>query len=581
MGVLEQLLCMSKPNVLLFMVDELRYPAHYDGKHLLQWMHDNLPAQKLLRERGVEFHRHYAQSAACAPSRTSIFTGQYPTLHGVSQTDGMGKTAWDPGMSWLDPNTVPTMGDWFRAAGYQTHYRGKWHISHADILVPGTHNSLMTTTSDGLPIPQNIDYYRAAERLEDFGFSGWIGPEPHGTAKANSGWMRDPQYRNEAIELLDTLEQRGDDQPWLVVNSFVNPHDIVFYGVVWGLGFGLPYPDLREVPPIPPPPTQDEDLSTKPSAQASYVQQYARMFLPQPVSDLYRRFYYFLQMQVDQYVLEVYRRLEASRFFENTIVVFTSDHGDMLGAHGGMHQKWFNAYEETIHVPMIFSGPPVGATPRAETALTSHADLTPTLLGLCGVDVEQAALKLARSHSETRPLVGRDLSAAVRGTGGIEPEPVFFMTYDNVSQGLSQFTGGRQWRAVVSPNQVETVLVEIAGQLWKYTRYAQDIKTPYDGLVTNPNITGAITAYQEVTPEYEMYNVTADPDERTNLMFPANETDVSKAIQPKLQQILDEQRALKCLTPATNQGEPRAGGEGLVDLDLPEYQERVRPAAPQ
>ncbi len=315
------------------MVDELRYPTAYDGPHLREWMVENLPAQRKLRERGVELQRHYAQSTACAPSRTSLFTGQYPTLHGVSQTDGMGKTAFDPGMSWLDPNTVPTMGDWFRAAGYQTHYRGKWHVSHADIIVPGTQNSLMTTTTDGLPILENIDYDRAADRLNDFGFSGWIGPEPHGTAKANSGWIRDPHYRHEALAVLDALDRRDDDQPWLLVNSFVNPHDIVFYGLVWETLFCLPYPDLRQVPPIPPPPTQDEDLSTKPRAQASYVERYSQMFLPQPVSDLYRRFYYFLQAQVDQYILEVYRRLEKSRFFENTIVVFTSDHGDMLGAH--------------------------------------------------------------------------------------------------------------------------------------------------------------------------------------------------------------------------------------------------------
>lgn len=558
------------------MVDELRYPAVYDGPHLREWMEQNLPAQKKLRERGVEFHRHYAQSTACAPSRTSLFTGQYPTLHGVSQTDGMGKTAFDPGMSWLDPNTVPTMGDWFRAAGYQTHYRGKWHISHADILVPGTKQSLMTTEDNGDPKPENIEYYRAADRLNDFGFSGWIGPEPHGSAKANSGWIRDPHYRNEAIALLDTLEQGRDDQPWLFVNSFVNPHDIVFYGVVWGAWFDLPYPDLREVPPIPPPPTQDEDLSTKPRAQKSYVEQYSKMFLPQPVSDRYRRFYYYLQMQVDQYILEVYRRLEKSRFFENTIIVFTSDHGDMLGAHGGMHQKWFNAYEETIHVPMIFSGPLVGDKPRAETALTSHADLVPTLLGLCDVDVERAAKQLERSHTETRRLVGRDLSAAVRGTGGIENDPVFFMTFDNVSQGLSQFTGRRQWTAVVSPNQVETVLTEIGGQLWKYTRYAQTLPTPYEGQITNKDLTEDIDAYRDVDPEYEMYNVTADPYESTNLACPGNETAASKAIRPHLQDLLDQQRALKCLEPRAKEGGERAGGEGLVNFDLPQY----RDAAP-
>ena len=146
----------KRPNILLFMVDEQRYPTVYDGPLLQEWMKTKLVAQTLLRRRGVEFHRHYAQSTACAPSRTSLFTGQYPTLHGVSQTDGMGKTAWDPGMSWLDPNTVPTMGDWFRAAGYQTHYRGKWHISHADILVPGTKTSLMTTRDNGTPIVSTI-----------------------------------------------------------------------------------------------------------------------------------------------------------------------------------------------------------------------------------------------------------------------------------------------------------------------------------------------------------------------------------------------------------------------------------------
>jgi len=573
----------KRPNVLFFMVDEQRYPAAYDGEVLRKWMVENLPAQRKLRERGVEFHRHYAQSTACAPSRTSLFTGQYPTLHGVSQTDGMGKTAFDPGMAWLDPNTVPTLGDWFRAAGYQTHYRGKWHISHADILVPGTKDSLMTTEDNGDPIPENIDYYRAADRLDDFGFSGWIGPEPHGASEANSGWWRDPQYCKEALALFDALEASGDDRPWLVVNSFVNPHDIVFYGVVWSALFQLPYPDLGEVPPIPAPPTQDEDLSTKPRAQASYVQRYGEMFMPQPPSDLYRRFYYFLQARVDQYILEVYRRLERSPFFENTIIVYTSDHGDVLGAHGGMHQKWFNAYEETIHVPLIFSGKPIAGTPRGESALTSHADLLPTLLGLCGVDAGRAAQQLAKTHSETRPLVGRDLSALVRGTGTIEPEPVYFMTLDNVSQGLSQVTGRfRQWKTVVSPNQLETVIAELGGATWKLTRYAQNLPTPYEGQIQNPDLVAEIDKYRDVAPEYELYNLTADPYEITNLAYAANETAQSRDVRPRLQQLLDEQRARKCLAPRATPGAPRAGGEGLIDFGLPQVRGLAReaPAAP-
>jgi arylsulfatase A-like enzyme len=197
-------------------------------------------------------------------------------------------------MSWLDPNTVPTMGNWFRAAGYRTYYKGKWHICHADIEVPGKHDSLMTTMDDGTPIAENVDFYQAADRLNDFGFSGWIGPEPHGASKANSGWIRDPGYAHQGLSQIDELEAGNDDQPWLLVNSFVNPHDIVFFGAFWSApppGFGLPYPTPEEVPQIPPPPTANEDLSTKPTAQASYVATYPQMFLPQPTIELYRRFY--------------------------------------------------------------------------------------------------------------------------------------------------------------------------------------------------------------------------------------------------------------------------------------------------
>lgn len=547
------------------MVDELRYPTVYDGPELKAWMAENLVAQRVLRERGLEFHRHYIQSAACAPSRTSLFTGQYPTLHGVSQTDGMGKTAWDPGMSWLDPNTVPTMGDWFRAAGYRTYYKGKWHISHADILVPGTHNSLMTTRDNGLPILENVDLYKSADRLDDFGFSGWIGPEPHGASKANSGWVRDPGYKHQALSLIDELEAADDDRPFLLVNSFVNPHDIVFFGLMWSAKFGLPYPTPGEVPQIPPPPTASEDLSTKPAAQKSYVDTYPQMFLPQPTIEMYRRFYYYLQINVEKFIHDVYCRLEQSRFFENTIVVFTSDHGEMLGAHGGMHQKWYNAYEETIHVPLIITSPLFGNTPRSESALTSHADLTPTLLGLCNIDVERAAMELAQSHTETRPLVGRDLSGVVRGTSTVPNDPVFFMTYDDVSQGLSQETGRRQWDSVVTPNQVETVVVRLGETLWKYTEYTQQYPTPYAGLITNQALLAKLQP-TDTTPQYEMYNLTGDDLEVFNL---ANDPAYADT-RAQLAAILNEQRAQKCLQPLTNEGTYRDGGEGSVVINLPE-----------
>src|SRR6185436_10240959 len=122
-----------------------------------------------------------------------------------------------------------------------------------------------------------------------------------------------------------------------------------------------------------------------------------------------------LQVEAENHVYAVYERLMRSRFRDDTIIVFTSDHGEMHGAHGGMHQKWYQAYEETIHVPLIIAGKPVTESARSVDALTSHADLLPTLLGLAGIDAEEAGQEVRKSHEETRRLVGRDLSAAVRG----------------------------------------------------------------------------------------------------------------------------------------------------------------------
>src|SRR5262245_41023888 len=138
-----------RPNVLVIMTDEERYPPPYEEPGVRLFRQQQLPGQNALRERSAVLHRHYAASTACAPSRTSLFTGHYPTLHGVRATDGAAKGAADADMFWLDPNTVPTMGHYFQQAGYRTFYRGKWHISHADLLTPDTRTALASSGDDG------------------------------------------------------------------------------------------------------------------------------------------------------------------------------------------------------------------------------------------------------------------------------------------------------------------------------------------------------------------------------------------------------------------------------------------------
>ena len=302
-------------------------------------------------------------------------------------------------------------GDWFRAGGYRTFYKGKWHVSHAHLDAPDGNGYLQSINDDSTAIPENVAAYLEADLLDAYGFSEWVGPEPHGLGKPNTGTAKDPYTADETIDLLKRLDEDGSDQPWLTVCSMLNPHDIAMFGVV-ALAQGLRY-DNESVPHIPDAPTHEEDLSTKPSCQKSYNEVWGKMLAPQPWIETQRRFYYQLQKTVDDQIGRVLDALRATNAYENTIVVFTSDHGDLLGAHGGMHQKWHNAYEETAHVPFVVAGPLVDGAPREIDALTSHADLLPTMLGLAGIDHDEALKLLASDHSEARPLVGRDLSGLI------------------------------------------------------------------------------------------------------------------------------------------------------------------------
>src|SRR3954466_12641765 len=91
----------TRPNILLIMTDQQRYPPPYESEELAQYRREHLPGVERLRQNGVSFRHHYPMSAACVPSRASLLTGQYPSLHGVTQTDGLAKYPDSEGMHWL------------------------------------------------------------------------------------------------------------------------------------------------------------------------------------------------------------------------------------------------------------------------------------------------------------------------------------------------------------------------------------------------------------------------------------------------------------------------------------------------
>ncbi|QUR66779.1 sulfatase-like hydrolase/transferase [Mycobacterium spongiae] len=543
----------DRPDIIILMTDEERAAPPYESPELLAWRQRALASHRWFDEHGVRFARHYTGSLACVPSRPTIFTGQYPDLHGVTQTDGLGKRFDDSRLRWLRAGEVPTLGNWFRAAGYDTHYDGKWHISHADLENPATGESLATNDGDGVVDAAAVQRYLDADPLGPYGFSGWVGPEPHGAGLANSGFRRDPLIADRVVAWLrDRYDRRraGDAaarQPFLLVASFVNPHDIVLFPA-WLRRNPLPATTL-EPPRVPAPPTAGEDLSQKPAAQIAFREAYYSGYGPARAirrvykrnAQRYRDLYYRLHAEVDGPIERV-RRAVTEGGSENAVLVRTADHGELLGAHGGLHQKWFNLYDEATRVPFVVARIGDNATePRSISAPTSHIDVVPTLLGAAGIDVDVVAASLAESFSEVHPLPGRDLMPVVDGASPDEGRAVYLITRDNVLEGDTGASGlARQLGRTVNPPaplrikvpahvaaNFEGLVVRVdnadavggAGHLWKLVRTFDDPGTWTEPgvrhLATN-GIGGEVYRTDPLDDQWELYDLTADPIEADN-----------------------------------------------------------------
>lgn len=427
-----------------------------------------------------------AGTSACVPGRALIYTGQYGTKTRVLETDSLFKHGSDPNFPWLHPRAIPTMGDWFRAAGYSTHYYGKWDLSYVDGPGPG-HGD-----------------------LNPWGFGDWklSSPDAQGGQLNQLGVYRDPGY----VDMVQTFLRRkamnyetasANPQPWLCVTSLVNPHDIASaYPLSWWMPEDINYPGVQTpdattptVRPIPAqgdrsnplpggtlrvplnprgfpqncfdlPQTYAEDLSTKPDCQFDYSYKmglalksrrspaqrqvwtlpFQTQADPDAWSTAFGQFYAYCHTLADAQIARVLRALDESGQSENTLVVFLSDHGEYGVAHGGMVEKWHTAYEEILHVPFAVSAPWLNDSEqiRYVDQLTSHIDVLPTVLGLAGIDAAQREqLGAAMVEQTYEPLPGADLSALISGQtdqvrlpDGGERDGVLFISDDTITEYL-------------------------------------------------------------------------------------------------------------------------------------------------
>jgi arylsulfatase A-like enzyme len=568
-----------RPNFMFITVDQQRKDPTW-LEPALTAITNGFPGKKTIRDKSVYFAEHYIAAAACSPSRATFYTGHYPSLHGVAQTDGIGKSVEDSGIHWLGEGSVPTLGHYLNVAGYNVQYRGKWHVAHRDISIPGTETSILSLMNNGTADSKAEKIYQTANLLHRFGFEGWIGNEPHGSALANTGTLRDKAYTDQILKAINELEMGTDTRPFWLTCSYVNPHDI---GVWPGLGTPEAIAADSAIIPIPmDPPTYNEDMTKKPFAQTDINRAWDSMVRSGPFQKFsnYSQSYYYFQLFVDREINKVVTRMASSRFYNNTYIIFTADHGELLLSHGGMRQKWAQAYEEAVHVEFIVHHKSFSTTTvTGPNLITSHIDLLPTFLGLAGVNCYNREIirrELAGWNTEAKALLGNDLSDVIMKQGvGYQvttcrngdtvnvplPTAAYFMTDDDISRGNIQKAKGIP--AAAQPNAVEAIITVINGSKYKYVFYHDHQQIP----TTTPDSPSRIAALQSLgrsnltNSDFEFYNLTGDPNETTNLLYNlrfCNQTATAdlQSVCSYLDGLLFSHRSLKRIVPTT-QNNPR------------------------
>ncbi len=478
-------------NIVLFITDQERQLQHFP----LGWAERHLPALTKMKETGVEFTHAFTNACMCSPARSTMLTGLMPSQHGVKYTLEEDMPASEfPQVELPQPNQVANLATVMSSAGYNVVYKGKWHCSK----------------------PAGSTW--ASSDLTPYGFNRWnpddaganqdIDQAGGGVAANDGRYMSsvgDPAAGSEGI--LDFIENVAVDlQPFCLIVSLVNPHDVLMYPRNYKKAG---YDDNWLEGEISLPATVDEDLSTKPSAQREFVRMFnlsGKLVTPK-MKKRYLNFYGNLMKLQDQYLGQVMAALgnaataNGSNLLQDSILIRTADHGEMGLAHGGMRQKNFNMYEETINVPLVYSNPTLFPRRRVVDDIVGHVDLVPTLAALVGAPAPA-----------TNAFTGVDYSRVLLDPNAKPVQDYTLFTWDDYQNGQNHPP------YVPPPNHI----VGIRERRWKIAKY-------WD-------------ANGKLPPEWEFYDLVQDPLEAVNLAAPgyrrtAAQQQQWKRMRAKLKQV--------------------------------------------
>ncbi|WP_412554003.1 choline-sulfatase [Shimia sp. MIT1388] len=349
---------MSRPNILIFMVDQLNGTFFPDGP--AEWLH--APNLKKLAARSTRFQNAYTASPLCAPGRAAFMSGQLPSGTGV----------YDNAAEFV--SSIPTYAHHLRRAGYQTCLSGKMHFVGPDQL----HGFEERLTTDIYPpdFGWTPDYRKPGERIE-WWYHNMGSVTGAGVAEISNQMEYDDEVAYHATRKVYDLARGHDERPWCLTVSFTHPHDpYVARKKYWDL-----YEDCEHLlPEVGAIPYEEQDTHSKRIFDAN---DWRSFDITEEDVRRSRRAYFANISYLDDKIGEVMEALEATR--QEAVILFVSDHGDMLGERG----LWFKMsfYEGSSRVPMMVAAP--NMEPGLVTTPVSNIDVCPTLCELAGVSMEE------------------------------------------------------------------------------------------------------------------------------------------------------------------------------------------------
>ncbi|GAA2851615.1 choline-sulfatase [Aminobacter aminovorans] len=377
----------GKPNILIVMVDQLAGTFFPDGP--ADFLH--APHLKALAARSARFKNNYTASPLCAPGRAAFMSGQLPSRTGV----------YDNAAEFT--SSVPTFAHHLRAAGYHTVLSGKMHFVGPDQM----HGFEERLTTDIYPADfgWTPDYRKPGERI-DWWYHNLGSVTGAGTAEISNQMEYDDEVAFLAGQKLydfARVSDQADRRSWCLTVSFTHPHDpYVARRQYWDL-----YDDCPALDP------EVGFISAErqdPHSQRLYLaSDYASFDITPEQVRRSRRGYFANISYIDDKLGELLSVLERTRMLDDTVILFCSDHGDMLGERG----LWFKMcfYEGSARVPLMVAGKALSA--GLIEAPTSNLDVLPTLCDLAGIDLSdiapwtdgQSLLPLARGEQRSAPVL--------------------------------------------------------------------------------------------------------------------------------------------------------------------------------